>query len=114
MYRKLSSQEEKLLELLINRVSSEYAAKIKDDWKTDLTVESMNDGGMGSLLLLPSNTDPKNRKFGGRISDYEFLDEDGVTVLASINIDQNGKLFELDIWKTDFNVLIRYCDPKDL
>ena len=33
------------------------------------------------------------------------LDEDGVVVLAALNLDKNGKLFELDLWKVNFNPL---------
>ena len=36
-----------------------------------------------------------------------FTDEDGVKVIASLNVDSDGHLFELDIWKTDFSPLLR-------
>ncbi|WP_420885213.1 DUF6984 family protein, partial [Candidatus Symbiothrix dinenymphae] len=35
------------------------------------------------------------------------VDEDGVDVIASLNIDDTGDLYELDIWKTDFSPLIK-------
>ncbi len=49
----------------------------------------------------------EDRKFGRRASECQFTDEDGVEVLASLNLDQDGNLYELDIWKTDFGKLIR-------
>jgi len=48
------------------------------------------------------------------ISEHLFLDVDGVTVIASLNIDKDGNLFELDIWKTDYSPLIKYPDNYDL
>ena len=35
---------------------------------------------------------------------------DGVPVLASLNVDQNGRFLELDLWKTDFTPVIRIPD----
>lgn len=102
-YRKLSIQEEKLLELLISKVS---VFEKSDKWKKDLTAKPMNDGGMGSLLLLPDGVNEEGGKFGKEVSEHQFKDSDGVVVIASLNIDQNGELFELDIWKTDFSPLL--------
>ncbi|QWG17024.1 hypothetical protein KMZ68_18835 [Bradyrhizobium sediminis] len=69
-------------------------------------VEDMKDGGMGSLRF--SNTERRIRKFGKKIAEAEFDDEDGVLVSATINVDDSGTLFELDIWKVDFSPLKRY------
>ncbi len=66
-------------------------------------VESMNDGGMGSLRLLPSNVNKENRLFGKQISEYKFLDSDDIEVIASLYLDQNNELFEIDVWKVDFS-----------
>lgn len=71
----------------------------------DLLVEPMKDGNMGSLLLYPKNTTNNNRQFGKNISECQFKDTDGITVVASLNLDKNNQLFELDIWKTDFSPL---------
>lgn len=70
----------------------------------------MDDGGMGSLLLLPHGFVDKKRLFGGAISKYEFIDADGVEVLVALNLDQDGELFEIDSWKVDFSPLIRLPD----
>lgn len=48
--------------------------------------------------------------FGGQVAEYQFTDADGVEVLASLNVDQDGRPFELDMWKTDFSPLIRIPD----
>lgn len=67
-------------------------------------VEEMNDGGMGSLLFVSNK---KLRKFGSSIAEIQFDDVDKTPVLASIYLDEEGELFELDIWKVDFTPLKR-------
>ncbi len=82
------------------------------DWKSSLLVRSMNDGAMGSLYLFPQGKIVEDRIFGEQVSDFQFTDIDGVKVIASLNVDRDGNLFELDIWKTDFGKLISYPDFK--
>ena len=103
--RKLFLEEEKLLEFLIQKSSIKFSS----DWKKKLLVQSMNDGGMGSLLLLPDGIHSirENRCFKKTISEHQFTDQDGIEVIISLNIDNHDRLFELDIWKTDFSQLIR-------
>ena len=68
-----------------------------------IEVEPMDDGGMGSLYF-PSPQKPRaQRRFGKCVARTEFTDDDGVVVSAALNVDQDGDLFELDIWKTDFS-----------
>ena len=45
----------------------------------------------------------KERKFGSQVSDCQFKDTDGVTVIASLYLDREGNMYELDMWKTDFS-----------
>jgi len=101
--RKPTIQEERLLELLIKKSSLE----LPDNWKDNLLVRPMDDGDMGSLYLFPNGEIIENRILGTQVSEFQFTDLDGVEVIASLNIDVNGKLFELDIWKTDFGKLIK-------
>jgi len=71
----------------------------------------MEDGGMGSLMLATDEALQKPRRlFGQRAAELQFLDADGVSVLASLNLDQNGELLELDVWKIDFSPLKRIPD----
>ena len=104
--RKASSQEKGLIELLMRRASIDFPS----DWSQDLLVQPMDDGGMGSLLLFPYGEVKKDRLLGKRVSEYEFTDRDEIEVIASLNIDSEGNLFELDIWKTDFSPLIGIPD----
>jgi hypothetical protein len=107
--RKLLPPEEKLLEFLIKKAN---LSGWSINWKCNLLVKPMNDGGMGSLLLFPDGSEGKNRVFGKQVSEYEFNDKDGVKVIASLNLDSSGELFELDIWKVDYSKLI--CIPENL
>ena len=102
LIRKASLQEERLLEFLMQKASINFPS----DWKHNLLVQPMNDEGMGSLLLFPDGITKETRLLGEQISEHQFTDEDGVAVIASLNVDSEGKLFELDIWKTDFSPLI--------
>lgn len=82
------------------------------DWVERAKVRPMSDGGMGSLeLLLPDSG--SDRIFGERVAELQFKDEDGIDVIASLNVDQEMLPFELDVWKTDFSALIRIPDSFD-
>lgn len=102
--RKPTIQEERLLELLIKKSS----LVLPDNWRDNLLVRPMDDGNMGSLYLFPNGEIIENRILGEQVSEFQFTDLDGVEVIVSLNIDVNGKLFELDIWKTDFGKLIKF------
>jgi hypothetical protein len=73
---------------------------------TGLSVESLDDGGMGSMRFEIGG----NRVFFRCAADCMFQDSDGVVVFAALNLDQEGQLYELDIWKTDFSPLL--CWPR--
>jgi hypothetical protein len=75
-------------------------------------VEDMNDGGMGSIRF--RNGQQGKRLFARQVSEATFVDEDGVVVSATLNLDQYGKLFELDLWKVDNSKLRRYPAPGDV
>ncbi len=72
-----------------------------------LKVADIDDGGMGSLRLFPKGSDDRTERIGKRASTCQFTDEDGVEVVASLNLDKHGNLYELDMWKADFGKLIR-------
>jgi len=101
-YRKPTKDEEELIQLLVDGSSLIFPA----DWKDGLLVYPMKDGGMGSLLLIPKEALTQDRKFGRQVAEYHFKDRDGIEVIVSLNVDKSDKLFELDIWKTDYSKLI--------
>ena len=88
MPRSLTERERDLVRFILGRNAPE-----------DLRAEEMNDGGMGSLRFVSGKLD---RKFGGCLGKAQFKDIDGTTVLVAVNSDQDGDLFELDLWRADF------------
>ncbi|RZL02645.1 MAG: hypothetical protein EOO89_28740 [Pedobacter sp.] len=104
--RKPSPEELRFISFLIREASTKIASK----WEDSLMVTSMDDAGLGSLLLYPSGKIVNDREFGRVMFEVEFKDADNVPVVASLNLDQHGELFELDIWKVNFDPLIRFPD----
>ncbi|MCD6035590.1 MAG: hypothetical protein K0R63_1331 [Rickettsiales bacterium] len=68
-------------------------------------VKDLADGGMGSFRFIYNK---KQQTFGDTIAKAEYLDEDGVIVSIALNVDTDGDLYEMDIWKVDFSKLKRY------
>lgn len=65
-------------------------------------VEPMADGGMGSLRFTDPARDGRERRLGEVFAEGAFTDRDGVPVSFSVNLDDRGWLFELDLWRVDF------------
>ncbi len=105
--RNPSPDELRLLDFLIGGAEGFVAPK---EWTAIMKVADLNDSGMGSLRLFPEGSDVVDAKFGKQASACQFTDKDGVAVIASLNLDQRGNLYELDIWKTNFRKLIRIPD----
>lgn len=102
--RKPSTEELRFISFLIR----ESKLKVSPKWEESLMVTSMDDAGLGSLLLYPNGSIVSGREFGRVLFEVEFKDTDNVPVVASLNLDQHGELFELDIWKVNFDPLIRF------
>lgn len=78
----------------------------------DVFVKKMDDGGMGSFLIFESaHGSDRERKFGKEVAEFEFVDDDGVLVSVSLNLDDQNKLFEVDVWKVDFSPVIKFKVP---
>ncbi len=103
-YRKPTTDEIRLIKYLIPLNSGLY---ISDEVDSTIMVNELR-GGMGSLEITTiSDKSHDTRQFGNRISDCQFNDIDGICVIASLHLDKEGSLFELDIWKTDSSDLIK-------
>lgn len=92
---------------IIRFLAIKSGAVLSQGWEEKLLVASMSDGGMGSLKLFLGAETGVGRAFGRTISECNFIDSDGVLVIASLNVDKEGDLFELDMWKTNYERLIR-------
>src|SRR4051794_21946109 len=65
-----------------------------------MKVQNMPDGGMGSLAFY--NGRPRFLlEYGGEIAEAAFCDADSGPVSVTLNLDKNGELFELDVFKAD-------------
>jgi hypothetical protein len=100
--RDLSERERQLVERLIVLGG---ANELHESLKT-IKVVRMNDGGMGSLRFVNTAHPSQPQRMGRSLSKLEFDDADGVKVIASLDLDESGNLFELDLWKVDFTPLI--------
>jgi len=73
-------------------------------------VEDMNDGGMRSIKFCQDG----ETIFGRQVAEATFIDSDSVPVSLAINLDQNDRLFELDIWKADNSTLRHFPRPDQI
>lgn len=103
--RKSNVKEIHFLEYLIRQSD----VHLPNGWQDELMVEDMDDGGMGSLTLYPPIYSAE-RAFGRQVSEYQFLDKDMTPVIATLYVDKQEHLFELDIWKVDYSPLLSLPD----
>jgi Domain of unknown function (DUF6984) len=108
-WRRLRKEEAELIAAIVR--DSANAGEIVKSLPTRL-VQDMTDGGMGSVRF--KSKDDSAPRFGSKIGEAEFTDADGVPVSVVINLDADGALFELDMWKADFSPLKRYPAPREL
>lgn len=88
---------------LIKKVLSQNPSKLDEfiSRSENYLVEEMKNGDMGGLLFMTDKTTERN--LGKTIAEVEMIDEDGIPVMVSLNLDSEGEFFELDIWKVDFS-----------
>jgi Domain of unknown function (DUF6984) len=102
-FRLLRAEEIELLRAILEKHS---AANTLLSAIERVRVRDLSDGGMGSIELGESSSDA--RRMLACVAEADYVDSDGVSVSIAINVDQNGHLFELDMWKVDFSPLIQY------
>jgi hypothetical protein len=106
--RKIETSERAAVEYLVKQASLQFPL----DWAENLFVQKMNDERMGSFLIFQNQADfEAKRKFGKQASEYQFVDDDGIPVLVTLNLDQQDKLFEVDVWKTNYKPVINFKVP---
>ena len=104
--RPLHEEERELIQALLQASSNEPKPNIDPN----CCVMPMDDGGMGSIRFIYSDSQPMEKA----VNEAQYTDSDGVLVSISLNVDKSGRLFELDFWKVDFSPLKRYPKPGDL
>lgn len=101
MSRHLSRGEKNIITALARDLARDFL--LENDLDV-LLVDTMLDGGMGSLLFASAES---GRRFGKQIAEGWYVDSDGVPVSVTLNVDQSGKLFEVDSFKVDSSRLRR-------
>jgi hypothetical protein len=76
-----------------------------------LLIEPLVDGQMGSLRIGEA---ADGRRLSHAVAEVRFFDADGTLVTAVLNIDFDGELLEVDIWKVDSSALRRWPSDQDL
>lgn len=109
MSRELTEPERRLMTKMLS--GSSRGQEILGQLSSVRVVE-MSDGGMGSLRFVKANS--KDRRLGETVSQAEFMDDDDVTVSVTINLDDDGCLYELDVWKVDFSPLMRWPKAEEI
>ncbi len=102
--RSITEQERPLVEFLTTLAGLSVPV-------SSLKVQSMNDGGMGSLLIGPGLV---SQKYGSTAGTCHFQDADGSLVEACLNLDQHGQAFEIDVWKVNFEQLLRWPQKREI
>jgi hypothetical protein len=67
-------------------------------------VTDMIDGRMGSVKFSATSGE---RRMAGCVAEADYFDSDGVPVSSAVNVDENGRPLEIDMWKVDFSPLIK-------
>src|SRR5580698_9006771 len=106
MARRLKPEEYTLLKFMLDQSGDTALANELHS----AVVTDMADGGMGSLRFVGN----RSNKMGKVLCEAETIDSDNVPLEISTNLDEDGRLFELDIWKVDFSSLQTYPSPSTL
>lgn len=101
MTRDIRINEKEIINFLLDKASLPEL-KIKEN----AVVKDLKDGLMGGFRFIGNYSD--GRKYGKKLVEAKYLDSDNIPVYLSLIIDNKEMLYELDIWKVDFNPLIEY------
>ncbi|GAB3043425.1 DUF6984 family protein [Stenotrophomonas tumulicola] len=99
--RFLDPEEKGLVTVLIDKAGQ---LNLPTGWLDRVQVIPLDDGGMGSLRFLPLMK--RERRMGRQAAEVCFVDDDGVGVIVTLNLDEDDFPFELDVWKTNFQPLV--------
>jgi hypothetical protein len=107
--RRLTEQEKAVVVAMVRGSSAEREILSMVD---ETIVQEMEDGGMGSLRFV--RLTQSQPRFGRQLREASYRDDDGVSVSITVNLDQDGFLFELDVFKADSSPLRRFPRVSEL
>jgi hypothetical protein len=97
-FRNIYDSELKILKDLIKLSNLEFQLP-------DPLVKISGDEGLYSVIFSNKIIENSKRFFGKKISEIIFKDYDDIDVIASLYIDTNDELYELDFWKVDYSTI---------
>ncbi|WP_018344354.1 DUF6984 family protein [Cytophaga aurantiaca] len=103
--RTIREEEKEIVKFLLVKINSNEA-----EYPISDTVEEYEGSHMGSINLNNPNTD----QYDSDLIQAEYTDADKIPVVLSLTKDKNGKLLDLDFWKSDFSALVKYPKPEEL
>lgn len=83
------------------------AASLSADYLDRVNVVELGDKGMGGLRFIHRDT-PHDTQRCRDVARMRFDDVDGVEVQLVLDVDRDGMLYELDIWKVDNSPVIEW------
>ncbi len=101
--RKINTHEVKI----VQKIAGDAGFNIPDDL-SEFDVLELNDEGMGSIAFIREEKPYDDRRFGGEIGGLDYKDSDGIDIHMHLYIDEEGYLYELDVWKVNFEPRISY------
>ena len=96
--RKIRQNERDLILFLLEKLNLNVA-----DYPVNEDVFEYEGGKMGSISL---NNNPDS--YAGDLIQVEYIDTDNTPVMITLTHDTEGRLLDLDFWKTDFSKLLKY------
>ncbi|WP_036059263.1 hypothetical protein [Leptospira sp. P2653] len=109
--RSLKPEEKEFLLAIVDEDDGTSVGLDPLNW---IPVQELSDGHMGSIRFIHDPNEKTDRQFGRIWKEVWFYDEDGVIVFAAIILDKTGLVFELEIWKTNFEPLQRYPKREEI
>ena len=101
--REPTIEEDRIIRFLISKSCAEHAMDVR---LGPYMVQEMQDGGMGSLYIIPKAIASKTeRETGPMVAEFHANDIDDIEMVISLFLDTDLTPFELDIWKVDFSPL---------
>ena len=98
--RALSANELELLKFMLSDKKHDHLL----NGIGSLRVNELVDGHMGSIRFISL----LNERQASCLETAEFRDVEGSNINVTINADQTGALYEIDIWKYDFTPVIEF------
>ena len=96
--RKIRENEKALIVFLLEKLNLNVS-----NYHINEDVFEYEGGKMGSISL---NNNPD--AYAGDLIQVEYIDTDNTPVMITLTHDTEGKLLDLDFWKTDFSKLLKY------